>query len=319
MQGTEAEKLLRAGGEISMDSGEITFPTEDQILIANGSNVRVRGNRFVNRWLRIDNCTDVLIDENTFDDVDDGDGIRLRGCMRTLVRGNTLRNISHSGIVLGASDAGTRNSFIQIVGNSIVNSGLSLVAGRAAIQSRGNPGALKNDNHVLVADNTITNPGIVGIGLDASEDTVVQGNNVQVYNSGEGIAIVGKNVDVIGNYVSKTVLGGGCCLVFGDDAAGGYPTENIRILNNYFEQLAAGGQVIAIVPAQDDQVLDNIRIHGNVLRGANWSCHGYTNEPLTGDLGVDNFFFTGNYAEPISGDFNMAAWPVRNVTASPNP
>src|SRR5690606_23403347 len=137
-----------------------------------------------------------------------------------------------------------------IENNTLIDCQKSDQGGNGAIQTHSG-GAIHNK--IWVKSNVIDTCH-VGIGLDMFDDVVVQDNHIRNC-LGEGIAMSGNRVDVLGNDIDTTAAAG--IFIWASESF-----SDFRILHN---RVSNGAQGVAFVFASNDVTLNRVLVSLNQL------------------------------------------------------
>ena len=294
----------------------------DFFRVENGSGVLFDGLGFIGDYpnvktgevLNIRSCRDVTVRNCGFLNGSSA-FVWIRGCQQVWVTGNVLSRAGMGGIILGRSPEGTRNEWVWISDNYIEYVQQELKYGNAAIQGRSNLSAPWHDRHVFVSRNSIWHPGVVGIGMDANDDMLIDGNNVVSGQDGRGesVAVTGENIRITNNNLLNK-SGAACCLLWAADPSLGTRTRNILITNNIMDHNNQPdlNQIVALATSADGQVISDVHVANNIFRNGQYALQAYDEGETTGH-GIRNLSFVSNMLQGVYGRnvVNIDPFPVR--------
>lgn len=217
------------------------------------------------------------------------------------VTGNRFSDINHSGIQLADPTAGNYNEHIWIRDNYLDTCQVSGTVGNAAIQLYGT--GTVSHRYIHIADNAVTRPKVVGLGLDSIDLSSVTGNTIIKDGTstlgGEAVAFTGANNVFAENYCyNDSTSSAAAILMFG---VASRDLGHNQIINN---RLTNAGQGVAFVWGQNGTAITDLLIQGNHCYGNNRGIQSYLGTGVTSGsqtnvvIGGNNL--AGNAAEAIN-------------------
>lgn len=208
-----------------------------------------------------------------------GSAITLINSSRVWIAGNRIENCGYSGIYLGRRlTPGALNEDIWLVDNYLEMCQTSQVAGHGAIQVR----ASGSHHNINVLNNTIVNPGKVGLGLDNIQKSNAVGNivtkNVQNGSFGECIAFGGSDNLVARNYCTNNNTTSAACILLYALSPDQIQCDRNQILNN---RCTEGAEGIAIVWAEPNTTINNLLVQGNTCYSNGFGIRSFLNTGVT--------------------------------------
>ena len=225
-----------------------------------------------------------------------GTGINAFDASLIWITGNYFENCGFSGIYFGRPTViGAYNENIWITDNYLKNCQTAGIMGHGAIQVRAS--GLHRNLHVL--NNTVINPGKVGLGLDNIYQSNVVGNTIiKEYREntlGECIAFGGSENVIAENFCRNNSVSYAACILLYAPRAEQIPCYRNQIINN---RCTNGAQGIGFVWAEQDAEIGHLLIQGNICYDNGFGVHSFLNTGVTKgsqfDIAVSNNILTGN-------------------------
>lgn len=300
--GRTARITARGGGYDLIDVAGVEGFSIQGVTLDGGVPGRTTGS-----LVKLVDCADVLVERCRLVNAPESAIAVTRGD-RVWIERNYMRHLGGAGIRMNDPGPGRANSRIWIVRNHIEKHQQRGVGGNAAIQSHGDSSAGRVQEQFVIVQNRIVceAPGGVGIGLDWTNDSLIEGNMVTGAGNGgrgEGIAFTGSRNRIIANRTKNTTAAG--ILLFATAKGGNADNE---IAHNICSNAADQG--IALVWGESGTAISNLSVHHNRCfdEGAgsqHWGVQSYAHD------GVRDFTWDGvdlhenNLRGNLSGGYNL--------------
>jgi hypothetical protein len=257
--------------------------------------------------LHLVDCEDVMVDRCHLSNAPEN-AIAISRGDRVWIERNHLFNLGAAGVRMDDPGPNRANSRIWIARNHIQKHQQKGAGGQAGIQSHGDSSTGRVQEQFFVVQNRIIcePPGGVGIGLDWTNDSLIEGNVITGIGEGgrgEGIAVTGSRNRILGNRTKNTSAAG--ILLFA--TARGGNADN-QIAHNICTDAADQG--IALVWGESGSTISNLSVHHNRCfdegRGTqHWGVQSYAHDGVTGYRwdGVD--LHDNNLRGNVSGGYNL--------------